>query len=573
MKEKRRLNTATLEKNAIWYFKNVRVISASYPQASLVAEGLLDFERILSQTSFNKLGKGSQMMIDEDYKSSKIPKFPRSTVGKDRYEEKYQVAAHEARFDLALRIARISRDIVSAKEARWSAVVKYELFGNLIRSSRQEEGLRIVDTKRNVEKVRIEEEDVWEHGRRCLRRTAPPNAPPLTAPKADLYIALPIFSKDFTATGFHKDDCIKNFTQDNLTRLEKSKNGNLISNPITPMLDTLKDITEKHLVCFPSTVVEIKHHKVNQSEIRKCYAQAANASATALSMLGRLSHLSIPSHAVGEIQPVVAFTFIGNKFRVWVTHIVTKCDASNTSKMLFEYEMCCIFKGDLKSVWDTLRLCCIIERVHHWTVRHFRPWVSSCLSRWRWAVSEDINHKMTWIGKLADLKKKDDNLSSKEDQLLRGDYLELYEEVSDEDKNTDDDEDPDSDEDSDSDEDGELEYEPSDEGGISLSEEESAIETEEDIELDVSPTIRFTPPRRGASRQDRSEGDAKDSPSRSKATPTRVTPHRNAKMVSPEAPAKTRAPLPTSKSDSLTLPIRKSKSHARSHSTGNINDL
>lgn len=29
-----------------------------------------------------------------------------------------------------------------------------------------------------------------------------------------------------------------------------------------------------------------------------------------------------------------------------------------------------------------MQLCCIIEHLHYWTVRHFRPWVSSCLDQW-----------------------------------------------------------------------------------------------------------------------------------------------------------------------------------------------
>ena len=45
--------------------------------------------------------------------------------------------------------------------------------------------------------------------------------------------------------------------------------------------------------------------------------------------------------------------------------------------------MKCIWKGDLRDVWDTVRLCRIIENLQYWTVRHFRPWVSSCLDRWR----------------------------------------------------------------------------------------------------------------------------------------------------------------------------------------------
>lgn len=44
--------------------------------------------------------------------------------------------------------------------------------------------------------------------------------------------------------------------------------------------------------------------------------------------------------------------------------------------------MRCIWQGDLREVWQSMQLCCIIEHLRHWTLRHFRPWVSSCLDQW-----------------------------------------------------------------------------------------------------------------------------------------------------------------------------------------------
>src|SRR6266852_1253304 len=50
--------------------------------------------------------------------------------------------------------------------------------------------------------------------------------------------------------------------------------------------------------------------------------------------------------------------------------------------------MRCIWKGDLRRAWDTVLLCRVVENLHHWTIRHFRPWVSDCLGRWDWASKE-----------------------------------------------------------------------------------------------------------------------------------------------------------------------------------------
>ena len=157
----------------------------------------------------------------------------------------------------------------------------------------------------------------------ALRKTTPDDAIRLSAAKADLYIALPIIKRASNLRGFHRDDPIQNFSEDNLTKLEEIKNGNLISNPII-QLDRVKDIEPKYLVCFPSAVVEIKHHKVEKPRRTECYCQAANASSTALSMLSRLYLLQDRENNginLKELRPVVAFTLIGYKTRVWISFV------------------------------------------------------------------------------------------------------------------------------------------------------------------------------------------------------------------------------------------------------------
>lgn len=151
----------------------------------------------------------------------------------------------------------------------------------------------------------------------------------------DLYLALPIIRRVSNARGFHRDNYIQNFTEAALTSLEEDENGKLISNPITPM-NISKDIRRKDLVCFPSAVIEVKHHKVKKREKEKCYWQAANAASAALSMLGRLAHLSASRESFEEIQPVVAFTFIGYKCKVWIAFISGKKTLKH-ERLCFEY--------------------------------------------------------------------------------------------------------------------------------------------------------------------------------------------------------------------------------------------
>ncbi|KAH8661485.1 hypothetical protein BGZ60DRAFT_530438 [Tricladium varicosporioides] len=103
--------------------------------------------------------------------------------------------------------------------------------------------------------------------------------------------------------------------------------------------------------------------------------------------------------------------------------------------------------------------------------------------------------------------------------------------------------------------------------------EENAVGTEEASDQGGIPEIRLTPSQKTASRQGRKGKYAKESPSQSKGTPTRPILHRDAKMVSPEALAKTRNSTFISRLDPLTLPIRRGNSHAHSQSTRNLRDL
>lgn len=135
-------------------------------------------------------------------------------------------------------------------------------------------------------------------------------------------MALPLFEKNFNHRGFHKDDQIQHFTIDRLADVETKCNGRLIPNPMTQL--PTKNIEHKHLLCFPSVVIETKHYKVNAKRETECYCQAANGAATALSLLNGLSHFSIPIEDFGEMQPVVAFTFIGYRSRVWIAYITSR---------------------------------------------------------------------------------------------------------------------------------------------------------------------------------------------------------------------------------------------------------
>ena len=71
------------------------------------------------------------------------------------YEEEYQIRYHDARFDLARGISRSAKNVESAKEPRWSTIVKNEIFGKLIQSARVAEGIRVCDAMGLMERLRM----------------------------------------------------------------------------------------------------------------------------------------------------------------------------------------------------------------------------------------------------------------------------------------------------------------------------------------------------------------------------------------------------------------------------------
>ena len=293
----------------------------------------------------------TRLTIAAQFPNSRIPPLPshdsRSSLLVDRYNERYQVALQDAKFNRAQEIAVAARDIVAAKEPRWASLIKNRVFGDVTERARAAEGLQHCKAATVLETIRVyeqpipssihlslhrgilsmssnivgrEDEDVWNQGRKALQQTTPRSAPVLSAPKADLYLALPILPKSSEPRGFYNDDFIQNFHE---TRLARLCEEGLISCPVADLSGS-KRLDHKRLLCFPSAVIEVKHHEVKPSETQFCYCQAANASSSALAMLSMLSGYSPRSLSPQIVRPVVSFTFIGPEVKVWLTYVSSR---------------------------------------------------------------------------------------------------------------------------------------------------------------------------------------------------------------------------------------------------------
>jgi len=79
------------------------------------------------------------------------------------------------------------------------------------------------------------------------------------------------------------------------------------------------DLRAHDVLCYPWAIVEMKHFRVSPAEVNNCYCQAANASSAALSLQ---EHLLVRAYGAipKTLSPIIAFTCIGPRIKVWLTY-------------------------------------------------------------------------------------------------------------------------------------------------------------------------------------------------------------------------------------------------------------
>lgn len=107
----------------------------------------------------NQLSDNIRGVIEDEFASSIIPS-PQISERLSRsemkvYETRYRIAHHDANFRLAESISRAARNVKSAKETRWSAIIKNRLFGHLIKAARQAEGIGYYGPKEILEGIKM----------------------------------------------------------------------------------------------------------------------------------------------------------------------------------------------------------------------------------------------------------------------------------------------------------------------------------------------------------------------------------------------------------------------------------
>ena len=146
-----------------------------------------------------------------------------------------------------------------------------------------------------------------------------------TYPKLDLTFAFPISkSASERPKGFERDEFTRLFSLKTLAKLREDR---FISTPTTGLQKWSESkgyvsLATSDLSCFPWAVVEIKKRvEAPHSRIERCYCQAANGAAAALTIRERFLErcYGYGADASIDIPPVISFTCIGPIVRVWLT--------------------------------------------------------------------------------------------------------------------------------------------------------------------------------------------------------------------------------------------------------------
>ncbi|KAI0133807.1 hypothetical protein BJ170DRAFT_175778 [Xylariales sp. AK1849] len=142
------------------------------------------------------------------------------------------------------------------------------------------------------------------------------------------------------------------------------------------------------LLCYPWLITE--HKKKEKRKDIECFCQAANAGAASLMLLQTL----VKHSTCKTVLPVVTMTTWGPEVRIWICFFDGSLD---------EYNMICIWEGDMKRIVHIVELQAILENTHTWAMRVLRPWISHHIDQWKsachigrgWEQEENVRNNST----------------------------------------------------------------------------------------------------------------------------------------------------------------------------------
>ncbi|EXK28167.1 hypothetical protein FOMG_15613 [Fusarium oxysporum f. sp. melonis 26406] len=160
---------------------------------------------------------------------------------------------------------------------------------------------------------------------------------------------------------------------------------------------------EKHLKCFPWLVIEHKKMPETGEKLKEvAYCQAVNGSGCAV-RLNQIAAKYTPELArQAHVPPIPAVTTVGPEVKVWITYYIKdffpyfddEYDEQQFRRHDSAYMMQCIWDGDMTEPEDIVKFRLILENIHTWATRVFKPLITTYIDQWRFVHSPSSQQRM-----------------------------------------------------------------------------------------------------------------------------------------------------------------------------------
>ncbi|KAF5007530.1 hypothetical protein FDECE_6121 [Fusarium decemcellulare] len=157
----------------------------------------------------------------------------------------------------------------------------------------------------------------------------------------------------------------------------------------TPFLVFNRKPQESKLMCYPWLVVE---HKKEDIAPKTVCCQAANASACAVKISQATARYAVELPDSAHVPPIPVVTTIGPQVSVWIMHFAKDFVAPTPNERTYRVEsrkhnqgyiMRQIWNGDMTEIEDVVKFQLILENIHTWAMRVFKPLISSYIDLWK----------------------------------------------------------------------------------------------------------------------------------------------------------------------------------------------
>ncbi|KIL84595.1 hypothetical protein FAVG1_12121 [Fusarium avenaceum] len=138
---------------------------------------------------------------------------------------------------------------------------------------------------------------------------------------------------------------------------------------------------EADLKCYPWFIVE---HKKEKESVRNVSCQAANAAACAVSLVQHSAQYAVKLMEEAHVPPIPAMTTIGSRVTIWLMYYAKDFNAPCTRRSTNEVINKRLWSGNMTELVDTFKLQMILENLHTWAMREFKPLISTYINQWKY---------------------------------------------------------------------------------------------------------------------------------------------------------------------------------------------